>query len=56
MTLARLACAGLAALLFLSACGKKAPLRPPERERPAPQAPVDPMNDAGPDDADRDAG
>ncbi len=30
----RLVLAALAALLFLSACGKKAPLRPPSSERP----------------------
>ncbi len=30
----RLLLATLAALLFLSACGKKAPLRPPSSERP----------------------
>ena len=30
----RILLAALAALLFLSACGKKAPLRPPSSERP----------------------
>lgn len=30
----RLLMAAVAALLFVSACGKKAPLRPPSSERP----------------------
>ena len=30
----RLLMAAFAALLFLSACGKKAPLRPPSSDRP----------------------
>jgi len=30
----RLFLAAVAALLFVSACGKKAPLRPPSSERP----------------------
>lgn len=30
----RLVMAVLAAILFVSACGKKAPLRPPSSERP----------------------
>jgi predicted small lipoprotein YifL len=36
----RVILAALAALLFLSACGKKAPLRPPSSD-PAKEEPVD---------------
>lgn len=36
--------AALAALLFLSACGKKAPLRPPSSER-APASDTQPADD-----------
>ena len=37
LTTTRVACTMLAACLFLSACGKKAPLRPPSDDRPKEQ-------------------
>ena len=37
----RLFMAAVAALLFVSACGKKAPLRPPSSERPPAEEPSD---------------
>ncbi len=40
--------AAFAALLFLSACGKKAPLRPPSSERP-PAEEWDPAEEPEPD-------
>lgn len=43
----KLILAALAALLFVSACGKKAPLRPPSSDRP----PAEEWNPSGePDD------
>ncbi len=46
----RLVMAALAALLLLSACGKKAPLRPPSSERP----PAEEWNPSGDPDNDDD--
>ncbi len=44
----RVLMAAFAALLFLSACGKKAPLRPPSSERP-PAEEWDPAEEPEPD-------
>lgn len=44
----KLAFAALAALLFIAACGKKAPLRPPSSDRP----PAEEWNPAGEDEED----
>ncbi len=45
----RLLLTALAALLFVSACGKKAPLRPPSSERPpaSDTAPADDGDEEG---------